>query len=329
MLDQAGDQYLVRPFDVPPAVSALAAIGIAIEQLPPPRPAAPDRTSLPLLTGPGVIAAAVSTGTLTETIQTLQKLGDTDDGLGSRYYTAPGNALAAGEIARRMTDVGLAVWYEDFIAGDGTYATNVVGELPGRDPSKIYLVAAHYDSMSTSGGNAPGADDNASGVAAMLEIARILSAYQLAHPVRFVALTGEEVGFQGAGAFVARAATTGTSFAAAFNLDALGWPGRANGLVINGDEASYWIEDTLAKINVAFGLDEELLIRQNPGIVADDSVLRRAAIPTVLVARALYGESAIHHTADDVIEQVDVDLVASATTLVLLTLGDLVAIYGD
>lgn len=78
---------------------------------------------------------------------------------------------------------------------------------PGK--SRTYLIFSHYHSLADAA-VAPGADDNASGVAGLLAIAPVLAGYQLA-PVQFAALTGEEVDFQRARAFVKRAAETGTS----------------------------------------------------------------------------------------------------------------------
>jgi len=66
---------------------------------------------------------------------------------------------------------------------------NVIGELPGRNRAdEIIIVGAHYDSVD----DCPAANDNGSGVAATLEIARILSGSQLSRTIRFVAFPNEE-----------------------------------------------------------------------------------------------------------------------------------------
>ena len=150
--------------------------------------------------------SVISPDELYATIDALQHIGSTAGVENSRFYLAPGNLAAAEYIYERMAQYGLNVRYEDLMVDTGAFATNVVGELPGRDPSKVYLVTAHFDSLSSDSGPAPGADDNASGVAGMLEIARVLSAFNLPYSVRFVALNAEEVVFQGADAFARRAA---------------------------------------------------------------------------------------------------------------------------
>jgi Zn-dependent M28 family amino/carboxypeptidase len=173
---------------------------------------------------------------------------------------------------------------------------------------------------------APGADDNASGVAGLLAIARALAAYQLAHPVRFAAITGEEVDFQGARAFIKRAAETGMSYAGAFNLDAIGSAVRSHEIYLNGDEDSAWLMQVLARVNDRAGLGEEIVMRQNPEIVADDNIFREAGIHAVLVTRSIYGQSAVHHTAEDVLDNVDLHGVLDCAAVVLIGLGALVEI---
>jgi hypothetical protein len=84
-------------------------------------------------------------------------------------------------------------------------AANVLGRIPGTDPAaKAIVITAHYDHDGIKDGQIyPGADDNASGVAALLAIARRVKASPLRHPVIVAALDAEEEGLQGAKAFVA------------------------------------------------------------------------------------------------------------------------------
>ncbi|WP_423187820.1 M20/M25/M40 family metallo-hydrolase [Alishewanella sp. d11] len=79
-------------------------------------------------------------------------------------------------------------------------AANVLGLLPGTVPGlKPLILTAHYDHLGMHGDTIfYGADDNASGVAAMLELARYFKQNPLQHPILFVALDSEEKGLQGA-----------------------------------------------------------------------------------------------------------------------------------
>lgn len=79
---------------------------------------------------------------------------------------------------------------------------NVVATLPGTDPDRFVIVSGHYDSRNSSAndaaGDAPGADDDASGTAVALEAARVLAALKPRATVLFLAVAGEEQGLLGA-----------------------------------------------------------------------------------------------------------------------------------
>jgi hypothetical protein len=98
---------------------------------------------------------------------------------------------------------------------------NVVGLIRGTTrPDRYIVVTAHYDHMGTYEGRLyNGADDNASGVASMLELAARLKAEAPAHSVLFVALDGEERGLIGADQFIQRPPVPLESIALNVNLD--------------------------------------------------------------------------------------------------------------
>jgi hypothetical protein len=82
--------------------------------------------------------------------------------------------------------------------------TNVVATLPGTDPDpagRMLVVSGHYDSRATNPldatSTAPGADDDGSGTAAVLELARVMSHYKFAATIVFLAVAGEEQGLNG------------------------------------------------------------------------------------------------------------------------------------
>jgi hypothetical protein len=83
-------------------------------------------------------------------------------------------------------------------------ATNIIGFIPGTAaPDKYLLVSAHYDHLGIVDGKLyPGADDNASGVAAMLAIASWFKAHPPLHSVVFAAFDAEELGLRGSRAFL-------------------------------------------------------------------------------------------------------------------------------
>jgi hypothetical protein len=109
--------------------------------------------------------------------------------IGERHLARPQALRAAAEYIREVwAEQGLAVAEERFEVG-GQPCLNLVTQIPGRQRSEeILVVGAHYDSVYGS----PGANDNGTGVAALLEMPRRLRELPLARTVRFVAFVNEE-----------------------------------------------------------------------------------------------------------------------------------------
>src|SRR4030095_1759537 len=102
--------------------------------------------------------------------------------------------------------------------------TNVIATLHGQQPEsadRIYLVSGHIDSRCTDvldfTCDAPGADDDASGVAAVLELARVMSKHSFDATIIFAAFAGEEQGVFGSTYFAAQAKAAGMNIAGLFS----------------------------------------------------------------------------------------------------------------
>jgi len=98
-------------------------------------------------------------------------------------------------------------------------STNIVGVLAAKPGAREIIVSAHYDSI-----NGPGANDNDSGVAVLLELARYFHALRLPHAVslRFVGFGGEEFGLLGSQAYLAKHQTDLQNCELLFNIDSVG-----------------------------------------------------------------------------------------------------------
>ncbi len=109
-----------------------------------------------------------------------------------------------------------------------TVLTNVYAILKGvTDPTRVYVVSGHYDSMcnldaSDATCDAPGANDDASGTAASLEMARVMSKYKFDATIIFMTVPGEEQGLLGATYFAEQAKKTGMNIEAMFTNDIIG-----------------------------------------------------------------------------------------------------------
>jgi hypothetical protein len=124
------------------------------------------------------------------------------DELGGRASDTPGDAATRDLIEDAFRCAGLAPggpggsYQQPFVAPDGTAAANVIGYLEGSDPSlagEVVILGAHHDHLGTMGGQIyNGANDNASGVMALLAVARALAEDPPARTVGFVTFGYEE-----------------------------------------------------------------------------------------------------------------------------------------
>lgn len=108
-----------------------------------------------------------------------------------------------------------------------TTLTNVYAVLKGTtNPERVYVVSGHYDSMCTSPTNAdcdaPGANDDASGTAAVVEMARVMSKHKFDATIIFMAVPGEEQGLLGATYFAQQALQNKMDIEAMFTNDIIG-----------------------------------------------------------------------------------------------------------
>lgn len=157
---------------------------------------------------------------------------DCDDG--------PAHDLRRTAIQTMLTSFGLSTTLDPFTYAGHTYY-NVVAELPGTTrPDDIYVFGAHFDTV----GN-PGADDNASGIAALLEVARLVSQWPAAATIRFIAFDREEQGLIGSDEYVG--AHEGDNFVGMIACDMLAYRGAIHTLArIYGREQSDPVKYALA-----------------------------------------------------------------------------------
>lgn len=167
----------------------------------------------------------VNMDSLEATVQHLQDYG-------SRLWNSE-NAYAASDwIAGRMQAMGLEVEQQPFYAstwtGSDEAAPNVIGIQRGTLYPDIYVVCgSHFDSFSWESmygvGNAPGADDNATGVASVLESARILTQYEFEYSIVYCAFGCEEMGLYGSDAYATRCEEEWMEIIGYFNNDMNGY----------------------------------------------------------------------------------------------------------
>lgn len=135
------------------------------------------------------------------------------------------NTALAGINAIRDTllnafeNAGLEVTTQSVSFAGGS-VPNVIGRQTGlENETRTYIVDAHYDAVS----NTEGADDNASGVVATLEVARILSQYRFKNSLRYIGFSFEEFGLIGSGQYVQSGIPAWETIAGVLNMEMIGY----------------------------------------------------------------------------------------------------------
>ncbi len=245
-----------------------------------------------------------------------------DDRLGGRMTGTPGGDSAAAYIARRFGQVGLQAsargWFQPFqVAKDapaaqralaaGATAANVIGILPGADPARrneTIVVGAHFDHLGMGGFGAldpdstgrvhNGADDNASGTAALIDIAARLAAAPPARTVVFIAFSGEELGLLGSAHYVKAPLYPLPNTVAMVNLDMVGRL-RNDRLIVYGTGTAREFPALLDSLNWYGGFD----LRQQPEGYgpSDQTSFYAAKIPVLHLFTDLHED--YHRATDD------------------------------
>lgn len=151
-----------------------------------------------------------------------------DDAREGRATGTPGNAATRDWLVGRFTEIGLEPFGPSFerpFTTSRLSGANVVGMLKGSGESSgdYIVVTAHFDHLGVQGGEIyNGADDNASGTAALLAAAAWFKTHPTRHSIIFAALDAEERGLQGARAFLAEPPVGHEDMTLNINLDMIG-----------------------------------------------------------------------------------------------------------
>ena len=140
----------------------------------------------------------------------------------SKHITRPGNRLASEYLFKAYASFGYTPEYQWFSPRNalGGRTANVLATLKGTvNPELVYVVSSHYDSVAIG----PGADDDTSGTAALLEAARALAGHPMPATIVFASFTGEEAGLLGSREFVRQAVANNVKIVGALNNDMIGW----------------------------------------------------------------------------------------------------------
>jgi hypothetical protein len=211
------------------------------------------------------IVAAVSESGFQANIQQLQNYL-------SRYSSTDSYDTAALWVRDTIQGYGIDAELQYFSMGSYN-CENVVAEKPGVvDPSKIFIICGHLDDTSPQQyTNAPGADDNASGSAAVVEAARIMAGYDFKYTIRFLCFGGEEQGLVGSAYYAQQASGAGDDIVGVVNLDMILYgPVPDNVFYVPYNTASTGLALALDAITDTYVPALAVGLEYNPGLTASD-----------------------------------------------------------
>ncbi len=263
---------------------------------------------------------------------------------------------AAEYIYRKFESYGLEVEYDLFdyeeqrqsaYIGNGVAGNyemrNVIGTLPGSGINKdrIFIICAHYDSIAANSSAwssrdrwqtmpAPGADDNASGTAGVIEAARVLSEADFGYTIKFMAFSGEEIWMLGSRHYADAASERGEEIIGVLNLDMIGHESGALDAAVMVNQSSAWLGSAAISARDAYNIDLEVRKYIDPSITnSDHAPFWSKRYSAFVISEVYYGNfggsetSPVYHTTGDTVDKLNMDLVARITQVVLAAVAEL------
>ena len=199
---------------------------------------------------------------------------------------------------------------------------NVLAIKNGTDPSSdaVFLITAHYDTI----GESPGANDDGSGIAAMLTIANLTQQYNFNHTIRFIALSGEEAGTYGSHYDAKKSYINDENIIAVFNIDSIGYAdSKEDGKLLQNfrRDSSQWIADFTQEISNKYNLDLKLIC---PGqYPADHESYYDYGFQGIQIIQPEPEKATWFHTPEDTIDKINFTYLIKVTKLTLATIYEI------
>ncbi|MEM0343200.1 MAG: M20/M25/M40 family metallo-hydrolase [Thermoplasmata archaeon] len=258
-----------------------------------------------------------------ESVRDLQSFG-------SRAFYVNSSLDAAMYIRDRFAGIGLWVTLQYFEV-DGCSVPNVIGVKNGTGgASEMYLFGAHYDSLNKDAENktvgesllAPGADDDASGIAAVIEIATLTKDFVLEHTLKFVAFGAEESGLNGSRAYVAAQRAAGAVYGDTVILDMIGYRnGTANKVMLFTDHPDEAFPVKIRQVVTDFEIDLSIdLVGRADYAFSDQYSFWQHGYPTTAILEEFEGTKPVnpyYHTEYDISEHLCPEQMVAVSQAVL------------
>ena len=244
-------------------------------------------------------------------------------GFGPRRTETSACVAAAEYIYNQFESMELAVRYHNW-SNSGYTSDNVEATINGTNETSddIYIICAHYDTVSSS----PGADDDASGTVAVLIAAYIMSQYQFNYTIKFVTFSGEEQGLLGSKVYAQEAKAQGWDIKGVLNADMISYAITAddgNNLVVYKNSASLWLYTYTTDINAEYSDYIGPLTLHDGGTSSgsDHYYFWQNGYSAVFYFE--YEMTPYYHTSGDTIDHINATYAVKNVRLILATLAEL------
>jgi hypothetical protein len=221
----------------------------------------------------------------------------------SRRYNHAGNDMAANYIKEKLQGYGLPTYDQYFGSGGGRNVYAV--QLGTTFPNKKYIICAHYDDFTYSGTIVPGADDNASGTAAVLEAARIFRNYESKYTLVYALWDEEERGLYGSAYYAQQAALAGDSIMGVINMDMTAYDSNNDNIAeihTRPIANSIALKDEMLTINSLYNIGLTLQTI-NPGATySDHASFWNNNFGAILLIEYDYDFNPYYHSSSDLIQ---------------------------
>jgi len=240
----------------------------------------------------------------------------------SRHKNNAMNDKAADYIKNKLNSYSLQT-YDQWFSSTGR---NVYGVKTGTQyPDQKYMICAHYDDMPSSG-LAPGADDNASGTAAVIEAARIFKDYSFPFTVIFALWDEEEQGLIGSDYYAAQAALAGEQIKGVINLDMIAWDGNNDYKVrihTKNLGQSYDLSNKMIELNQQYGIGITTTIKDPGSPYSDHQSFWDAGYSAILLIEDDASDfNPYYHTSNDKLMYFNNTYFLRCSKLSILTLAN-------
>ncbi len=253
----------------------------------------------------------------------------------SRHILHPDIQLAEQYLVMSLEAAGYTVTRKPYVYPDRpeVLLANIIAERRGKvRPDEVHVLGAHYDSTASAEAgwdaatdDAPGADDNATGCAVLLEIARLLAGADLDATVRFVFFTAEEEGLLGSADYATEAAAKAEDLRSVVILDPAGNTNDlGDNIFFTYDAASSGLADRMTDIGERYRARYDVVTVPGDTAAAPDDRSDHKNFwdrgYPALHGAALPGPG--YHTSQDTADTVDMPFVAETTRMVLAFIAE-------